>query len=124
MRLYTAHLRAGRPPRLVREGFSLDALILGPLWLVATGAWIPAAIDCALWVGLGLLPHRVLLWAGLAVLQGLLGHDLQRWSLERRGWLLAHVVAGHDSDAAFARLLAAREDLATASLADLRPAGL
>ena len=124
MKVYTAHLRAGRLPRLVREGFSVPTFVLGPVWLASTGAWIPAAIDLALWVGVGLLPHRALFWLGLALLQGLLGHDLQRWSLERRGYLLVHVVAGRNADAAFARLLAAREDLATASLADLRPAGL
>ena len=124
MRLYTAHLRAGRLPRLVREGFSLDAFLFGPLWLLAHGAWIPAAIDAALWVGAGALPYRLVLWLGLALLAGLLGQDLRRWSLNRAGYVLAHVVAGRTADAAFVRLLGARTELATASLADLRPAGL
>ena len=124
MRLYTAHLRAGRLPCLVREGFSVPALLFGPLWLLAHRAWIPAVIDLALWGVAFALPHTAVLWLGLAVAAGLLGQDLRRWSLERAGYVLAHVVAARDADQAFARLLGARTELATARLADLRPAGL
>jgi hypothetical protein len=48
------------------------------------------------------------------VLQGLFGNDLWRWSLERRGYTLAHVVAAADSDSALLRLLQRRPDLAEA----------
>jgi hypothetical protein len=43
---------------------------------------------------------------------GLCGRDMVRWALGRRGFLLAHVIAGRDEEAALARLLAARPDLA------------
>ncbi len=124
MRLYTAHLRPGRVPVLVREGFSVGALLFGPLWLLGQGAWLPAVVVAALWGLAGLLPHPEAFWLALAVLAGVLGRDLCRWALARRGYALSQVVAGPDADAALARLLASRSDLAGASLAELRPAGL
>jgi hypothetical protein len=48
----------------------------------------------------------------LALILGWTGHDLQRWALENRGYLLVHVLAASNIDAAFARLLAYRPDLA------------
>ncbi len=115
MRVWTAHLRQGAAPELVREGFSWGALLLGPVWLAARGAWVPAAVDFA--AGLlivVLLPGAVgsALLAALAVAQGLFGHDLVRWSLDLRGYVLAHVLAAPDDEAALARLLHRRPDLA------------
>ena len=43
MRGYTAHLKPGRTPVLVPEGFSWAAWLFGPLWLAAHRAWVPAA---------------------------------------------------------------------------------
>jgi hypothetical protein len=34
-----------------------------------------------------------------------------RWSLARRGYILAHVVAARDEEGALGRLLTARDDL-------------
>ena len=114
MRVYTAHLRAEREPVLVREGWSWAGFVFGPFWLVAKRAWVPAIIDLALFVCLFALAPTPL-WApgalGLALLVGLLGRDLVRWSLERRGYELAHVLVARDEDAALARLFAARTDL-------------
>ena len=42
---------------------------------------------------------------------GLTGHDLRRWSLENRGYLLAQVVVARDELEALARLLERRPDL-------------
>ncbi len=50
MRFYTAHIRAGAPPVLVREGFSWGALFFGPLWLAAHRAWVAAALSLAAFV--------------------------------------------------------------------------
>ena len=52
-------------------------------------------------------------WFALSVcaLLGLFGQDLRRWSLARRGFTLAHMLAAPDEDAALARLLGARPDL-------------
>ncbi len=47
MKIYTALLKAGAEPVLVREGFSWGALFLGPFWLAAHRAWVPAAISLA-----------------------------------------------------------------------------
>jgi hypothetical protein len=114
VKTYTVHVRAGAAPVVIREGFSWGALVWGPFWLAGRGAWVPAAIDLALWIALFALAHGPLLgvlWAAYAVLQGLTGRDLLRWDLERRGHVLAHVVAGPDEITAWARLLAARPDL-------------
>ena len=115
MRIYTAHLRAGAAPKLVREGFSWGALIFGCLWLFWQGAWIPGLLALAMEVLIGVLTTdaaRLTLELGLAVLLGLTGHDLVRWSIFRRGYRLVLVLAARDIESALARLLAVRPDLA------------
>jgi len=49
--------------------------------------------------------------AGLMLLLGLSGHDLRRWSLDRRGFTLAEVVTARNAETAFAHLLTRRRDL-------------
>ncbi len=114
MRIYTAHIRPERPPVLVREGFSWGALAFGPLWLLAQRAWIPAAIYVAIVAAaVAIAPPAVgaaIGWA-LVLLSGLLGWDLVRWSLDRRGYTLSGAVAAPDDDYAYARLLAHRPEL-------------
>jgi hypothetical protein len=115
VKIYTALLKQDAEPVLVREGFAWGALVFGPLWLAAHRAWIPAAISLAAYVLIGLLaprPAAAILIVGLAVLLGLTGHDLRRWSLEWRGYLLVHVLAAINRDDAFMRLMALRPDLA------------
>lgn len=115
MKMWTAHLRPDAEPILVPEGFSWLAMIFGPLWLAAHRAWIPAAIVLALDViGAFLLPEPLsfVLDAGLAILVGLSAHDLRRWSIENRGYLLTHVIAAGDEAEALGRLLTGRPDLA------------
>ena len=85
---------------LVREGFSWAALILGPVWLLANRAWIPAALTLAAEVAAA---RTWPLGLAVAVGIGLFGRDLVRWSLARRGFALVHVVAGRDQDEALAR---------------------
>ena len=114
MRTYTAHLKPARDPVLVREGWSWGALIFGPLWLLFQRAWIPALLEiAALAILIALAPPQF--WRpallGLALLNALLGRDFVRWSLERRGFALRHVVIAPDRDAALLRLFAARPDL-------------
>ncbi|HEX4173958.1 MAG TPA: DUF2628 domain-containing protein [Acetobacteraceae bacterium] len=114
MRFYTAHIRTGAPPVLVREGFSWGALFFGPLWLAAHRAWVAAALSLAAFVLIIVLTDdglaAALLIALVAVL-GLSGHDLRRWSLDHRGYLLSQVVAAWDELDATARLLERRPDL-------------
>ena len=123
MRTYTAHLKPGRPPILVRESWSWGAALFGPLWLLANRAWIPAIIDLAAIVVIAaLVPDRLQFPAllGLALLLGLLGRDLVRWSLERRGYFLTHVLAARDEEGALGRLLTARTDLVQSYAEQLR----
>jgi hypothetical protein len=119
VRIWTAHLKSDAAPVLVREGFSLGALLFGPLWLAAHRAWIPAAFALAAWVAIGALATdgtSAALSLGLLLLQGLSGHDLRRWSLERRGFTLAQVISARRAEGAFEQLLRRRPDLG-ASLA-------
>ena len=123
MRVYTAHLRPGRMPELVPEGFSLGAFVFGPLWLFAHRAWIAGLIAAAVLVGLVLFDAAVSAAAAAffllayAALLGSNGRDLLRWSLARRGYAETYVVAGRNRDAAFGRLLARDPALAGEDLA-------
>jgi Protein of unknown function (DUF2628) len=114
VRFYTAHTRSGDVPVLVREGFSWGALFFGPLWLAAHRVWIAAAVTLAAFVLIVLLTHGALaaaLLVGLIVLLGMSGHDLRRWSLDHRGYLLSQVIAARDELEAMLRLLERRPDL-------------
>jgi hypothetical protein len=115
VKIYTALLRPNAEPVLVREGFAWGALLFGPFWLAAHRAWIPAAISLATYVLIAVIAPRsaaVILCLGLAFTLGFTGHDLRRWALEWRGYLLAHVLAAANRDDAFMRLMAVRPDLA------------
>ncbi len=117
MRAFSVHIRDGRAPVLVAERFAWSAFVFGPLWLAAQRAWVAAALAllAGLAVGLAPPPWRAPLALALAVLLGLFGHDLRRWSLARRGFALAHVVVAADADAAFARLLQTTPELLEAA---------
>ena len=114
MKFWTAHIRAGAFPVLVREGFSWGALFFGPIWLAVHRAWIPAAISLAAYVIIAVVAHDSILaalMATLVVLLGFSGHDLRRWSLDHRGYLLSQVVTGRTELDALAHLLERRPDL-------------
>ena len=114
MRFYTAHIRSGAAPVLVREGFSWGALLFGPLWLAAHRVWIPAVVSLATFVLIIVVTDDGLaaaLLTALVMLLGFSGHDLRRWSLDHRGYLLAQVVTARDELEAMARLLERRPDL-------------
>jgi Protein of unknown function (DUF2628) len=115
VRFYSTHLKAHQEPVLIPESFSWGAMILGPVWLAAHRAWISAAIALAVYILLALLfnPNAVpVLLAGEALLLGLTGNDLRRWSLERRGYVMTNVFAARNQLDAFRTLLESRPDLA------------
>jgi hypothetical protein len=119
VKIWTAHERAHASPILVREGFSFGALLFGPIWLIAHGAWIPAGGAFVLTILLLLLTHppaSLILLLGLSVLLGLSGRDLVRWSVTRRGFLQSTVVTGRNEYEARERLLSARPDLVERSM--------
>jgi hypothetical protein len=114
VKTYTAHLKPERHPVLVREGWSWGSALFGPVWLLIESAWIPALLEiAALAILFALAPPQF--WRpallGLALLNGLIGRDFVRWSLQRRGYAFGHVVLAPDRDAALLRLFTARPDL-------------
>jgi hypothetical protein len=114
VRIFTTHLRQGAAPVLVCEGFSIGAALFGWLWLLWHRAWIPAALVFAAQLVLAriaTLTSAGAICLGVIMLQGLLGRDMVRWSLARRGFMDGPVVAAGDHDAALARLLTERSDL-------------
>jgi len=114
VKYYTAHVRPTGEPVLVREGFSWGALLLGPLWLIGHRSWISAALSLAAFILIWVLTSSEIAWVlscALALLLGLSGHDLRRWSMEHGGYLLIQVLAARSEPAALARLLASRPDL-------------
>jgi hypothetical protein len=114
VKFWTAHIRGGAAPVLVREGFSWGALIFGPQWLAAHRAWIAAVLTLIVWVLIIVLTRdgvSAALLTTVIVLLGLSGHDLRRWSLEHRGYLLAQVVVARNELEALGRLLERRPDL-------------
>jgi len=120
VRVWTAHEKLHASPILVREGFSFGALILGPIWLAAHDAWIPASgalLLAVLFLVFAHAPASAVLVLGLAILLGFSGRDLVRWSITRRGYLESTIVTGHDEYDARARLLSVRPDLVEQSMA-------
>ena len=114
MRIFTAYTRPKSPPVLIREGFSWGAFIFGPLWLLANQAWLATILSVCAYALIALSPlhgFNPLCSFALSFLIGLFGRDIRRWSLERGGYVLAHVVAAPDADVALARLLERRPDL-------------
>jgi hypothetical protein len=113
VKVFTSHLKDGRAPVLVREGFSWWAALFGCLWLLFQGAWVPAVLVFALDLAVNWLPPGVEGPAsiGLLLLQGCFGRDLVRWSLGLQGFVDGPVVAAGDADQALARLVGERPGL-------------
>lgn len=125
MKIYTVHLRRhGLNPDqdlvLVGEGFSWAAGILSLLWALWHRMWWVAAGLVALNLGLNGLVWLLglnsitsgVLSLGLAVLTGLLGNDLRRWTLDRQGFADCGVVSGLNLEQAMARYLDGAPEIA------------
>lgn len=114
MKVFSSHLRENATPVLVREGFSLAALVFGWLYLLWHRAWIASVLNLAAALVVGWLVRitgSLAPFFGLLVLQGVLGHDLWRWGLEWRGFVPGPILAAIDEDTAMARLFLERADL-------------
>ncbi len=100
MRIYTVYERRGpagatadRDIELVKEGFSWPGFWFAGLWALYHGLWLALAAYAAVIAvvvaaidGLGLSPALLVLAIVAAMLVlGMLGNDIRRWSLRRRG---------------------------------------
>lgn len=125
MAVYTVHAPpasgAGQPPAperfvFVRDGYYVWAAVFGPLWLAFHRLWLAligfvaltAALHGALALAgrVGLIPFSVAL---VALLLGLEGGSLRRWTLSRNGWRSLSVVVADTRDEAERRFFAAWE---------------
>ena len=115
MKVFTAHLRDGRAPVLIGEGFNFWAFLFSFFWLLFNRAPISAALVFLAQVLVAVFvadPAAIILDWGIAVLIGFSGRDLVRWEYGLRGFRLTHVLVAPGVDAALARLLALRPELA------------
>lgn len=115
MRFYSVHLKPQAEPVLVPERFAWGAFFFGPLWLAFHRAWIALGLAVAVTVIIpAIVPpiHAAIILAGLSLLLGLVGNDIRRWSLERRGYLETYVLCARNELEAMKELLNYRPDLA------------
>lgn len=109
MRSWTIHLPPPgiqrRAAVLVPEGFSFWAFLFGPFWLFRHRCWLAGALALVAYAAASQAPapFDVAAPLALALLLGFHGHDLRRWTLERRDMPASHVVLGRDEDAALMR---------------------
>lgn len=92
--------------KFVREGFSILAFILPPVWMIANRLWL-VLIGYLLILGAlyGLItifeiPDHWRYYAGLALnlIVGFEADTLERWSLDRRNWRMVGTVSGTSFD--------------------------
>jgi hypothetical protein len=115
MAVYTVHeppLRGSataEPERFifVRDGFSLAALLFGPLWLLRHRMWLVllgyVPVVAALWALLHLYGSALadgMVWGLLALLLAVEAGTLRRITLARRGYHTIGVVVGDDLESA------------------------
>ena len=107
--------RAGKAAEatFIRDGFSLLAFLLPPLWLLWHRLWIEAALAAGVLVLAAGLPHLTgfavaapLLWLLVSLFVGLEGNALRIAALGRRGWRNWGVVEAGNLDDADAHYIA------------------
>jgi hypothetical protein len=83
------------------------------MWLVALGIFLIELAANGMLAVLGAdPPTQAALSLGLAAALGVVGNDLKRWTLARRGYFESDVVAAPDGDAAESRFFDGRPDIA------------
>jgi Protein of unknown function (DUF2628) len=113
MIVYTVHEPSNPPAdridraaelKFVRDGFSLMAALLGPIWMIVHGLWlvlivyllVATAVGAAGVAGLG-GGWALVLGAALNLIVGFEWSSLRRWTLERRGWRTVGTVTGRNT---------------------------
>ncbi len=113
MKVFTVHTRRhGLDPDrdivVVKEGFCWPAFFFSlvwaiwcRLWLVALAIFIVETLVNVImaWLNASVTAQTVIS-LGLALIIGVIGNDLRRWSLDRRGFVQSDIVAASDGDAA------------------------
>ena len=111
MKVFTVHEQPDPPAdrldraealEFVKDGFSLGAALLPPVWMIGNGLWLAlcgyAAIGLLLPWLLSLLgvPGVIigLYIAGLHLAIGFEASSIRRWALERQGWTMLGSVTG------------------------------
>jgi hypothetical protein len=116
MAIYTVHSK-GKPAEdaiFIRDGFSIAAFLFTVLWALWNRMWIVAIFILVVLGAITVLGEALSINESIVSLASLLaslifGHearDLQRWSLERRGYQAVGVVAGEDLEEAELRFFA------------------
>jgi hypothetical protein len=88
----------------VRDGFSVWAFLLAPLWMLWHRLWIVLAIYVVVWLGTGAgllalgasTPVLILVAVLISLLVGLEASTLRRFTLSWRGWRNVGVISGDD----------------------------
>ena len=105
---YAADFRATDKFVFVRDGFHFWAMVFGPLWLIWKRLWLALVGWLILFGGLeaavaSLRGGRLAPFAVgviIAILMGLEGSTLQRWTFSRRKWRQLDVVVADDEESA------------------------
>lgn len=119
MRLYTVYTRPWATDGdylLVKEGFCWPAAAFTVLWALWKRMWLEAlaicSVEVALGAGLALIGMDVVsslvIQTGLQVLLGIIGNDLHRQALRRRGMVEEGAVSGEGRNSAELRYLSER----------------
>lgn len=110
--IYSIHSRGPEPEAIrdalfLRDGFSVGAFWLGPIWLLRHGlytgcvAWIAAFVVVSIAGATVLTPAAaVAVFLALQALLGLEADDLLQGKLARAGYLLVEIVAARNLDEA------------------------
>jgi hypothetical protein len=91
----------------VRDGFSLAALVFGPLWMLRHRMWLVLLGYGVMVAALGLVLHLhgsvgvgLIVWALFGLLLGFEAGTLRRFTLGRRGFRNIGIVVGDDLELA------------------------
>jgi len=116
MKIFTIHLRRDGldPDRdivVIKEGFSWPAFFFGILWALWNRLWIAGALLLATTAAVHLVSQSMItgrfgqtaVTLGLAVIVGLIGNDLRRWTLDRADFRFAGIASGPNADEALRR---------------------
>jgi len=118
MKTFTIHLRRDgldpdRDIAVVKEGFNWPAFFFGTLWAFWNRLWIAGALLLAATVTVQMISQTLIsghlgqsvVTIGLAVVVGLIGNDLRRWTLDRADFQFAGIASGPNADTALRRYI-------------------